>query len=1162
MSRHYKSITAYAVMVVLAFGLTTCKKEKEEKINPPTVKIIEGNIIGYTKASVSAEVTDQGGAEVKSRGFVYGLSGGSLDTVFCGSGTGVYSSDLNNLQPNTTYIYEAFAKNAGGTGTSGKVTFTTKDNMLPTVKTGEVEDISITSASCGGIVTNDGGADVTERGVCWGTSHNPTLGDSHSSSGNGLGEYHCNMTNLSANTIYYIRAYAKNNKGVAYGEEKNFTTLDFDLPEVTTANVTDITQTSAKGGGEVTSDGGATVTERGVCWSTNHNPTVSSNHTSSGTGTGNFTCNIIGLNAHTTYYVRAYATNSKGTNYGEEVSFNTSANLPTVSTGSVTNITTTSALGSGNVTNDGGSTITERGLCWSTYHEPTISGMHISAGDGTGEFTAVMDHLTANTKYYVRAYATNGVGTSYGDEVEFTTLSVSIPAITISVANTGQTNATIVVNVISDGGMTVSERGVCWSTAHNPSTSGNHTSHGSGTGEFTVNITGLTPNTTYYLRAYAINSIGTAYSNEIALTTLPTSVPTVTTGNVTNITSNSATCGGNVTDDGGATVTSRGVCWSLSQNPTVNDSHTINGSGTGSFISQITGLTPNKTYYVRAYATNSAGTSYGSQKTFITNNVNTMPTVTTNSTSNITQTTATSGGNVTSDGGNSVTARGVCWSTSQNPTISNSHTTNGTGTGSFTSNITGLTANTYYYVRAYATNSQGTAYGEQKYFKTSPTVPTVTTSQVTNITQTSATCGGNVTSHGGSSVTARGVCWSTTNSNPTISNSHTTDGSGTGSFTSSIIGLSPGTTYYVRAYATNSAGTGYGVTRTFTTTQSTYVPTVTTNQVTNITQNSATCGGNVVNNGGATITARGVCWSNTTSLPTINNSHTNNGSGMGSFTSTMTGLTGGTTYYVRSYATNSAGTGYGETRTFTTIASKYAYASQYGFSPSGYVKYPINNHNNITSINEGLHLLGGDYYNGYLYAYGFTDENDKYYFYKINATTGSIVSSHYVGEDVYCSDCAYDYTTNRLYGSKGGDLYRINLSTGAQTYVGSFGINGAMVALFCNASGQLYGIETGMSDYGNFYHINKSTGSATLINTLNYYVNYAQSGGFDQETGSLYWAGYVSDSRSSSVELSSGLADGDSRFEWYGIIATINPNTGSVTVLQTNTGEQCAWSIR
>ena len=94
--------------------------------------------------------------------------------------------------------------------------------------------------------------------------------------------------------------------------------------------------------------------------------------------------------------------------------------------------------------------------------------------------------------------------------------------------------------------------------------------------------------------------------------------PTVTTNEVTNITSTSATCGGNVISNGGANVTARGVCWSTSQAPTVNDSHTSNNSGMGSFTSSITGLTANTTYYVRAYATNSAGTVYGEQRSFTT----------------------------------------------------------------------------------------------------------------------------------------------------------------------------------------------------------------------------------------------------------------------------------------------------------------------------------------------------------------------------------------------------------------------------------------------------------------------------------------------------------------------------------------------------------------
>ena len=95
-------------------------------------------------------------------------------------------------------------------------------------------------------------------------------------------------------------------------------------------------------------------------------------------------------------------------------------------------------------------------------------------------------------------------------------------------------------------------------------------------------------------------------------------LPTVTTNSVTNITKNSAQCGGNVTSDGGATVTQRGVCWSTSSNPTVYDNKTIDGNGEGSFSSNITELEAGTTYYVRAYATNSEGTAYGIQKTFTT----------------------------------------------------------------------------------------------------------------------------------------------------------------------------------------------------------------------------------------------------------------------------------------------------------------------------------------------------------------------------------------------------------------------------------------------------------------------------------------------------------------------------------------------------------------
>ena len=183
-------------------------------------------------------------------------------------------------------------------------------------------------------------------------------------------------------------------------------------------------------------------------------------------------------------------------------------------------------------------------------------------------------------------------------------------------------------------------------------------------------------------------------------------------------------------------------------------------------------------------------------------------TVVTIEASSITHNSAISGGNITNDGGTSIIERGVCWNTSQNPTLSNEHTTDGSGSGSFTSSITGLNQNTAYCIRAYATNSIGTSYGSEVTF-TTLTTPALTTTEISDITDNSAKSGGDITDDGGTTVTARGVCWSTYQ-NPTIADNRTTDSSGSGSFTSSLTGLSSGTIYYLRAYATNSAGTGYG----------------------------------------------------------------------------------------------------------------------------------------------------------------------------------------------------------------------------------------------------------------------------------------------------------------------------------------------------------------
>lgn len=200
---------------------------------------------------------------------------------------------------------------------------------VPVVETSSVTDITETNAIGGGRVTSDGGSPVTERGVCWAVGTNPTINDSHAISSSNTGAFSCQITNLVPNTTYYVRAYAINNEGVGYGNQIGFITSSGNgggpsaIPVVETSPVREITETSAIGGGVVTSDGGGNVVERGVCWSNQPNPIVSGDHSVAGTGAGTFSCEIVDLEPNTTYYVRAYAINSMGVGYGNEVNFST-----------------------------------------------------------------------------------------------------------------------------------------------------------------------------------------------------------------------------------------------------------------------------------------------------------------------------------------------------------------------------------------------------------------------------------------------------------------------------------------------------------------------------------------------------------------------------------------------------------------------------------------------------------------------------------------------------------------------------------------------------------------------------------------------------------------------------------------------------------------------
>jgi hypothetical protein len=277
-------------------------------------------------------------------------------------------------------------------------------------------------------------------------------------------------------------------------------------------------------------------------------------------------------------------------------------------------------------------------------------------------------------------------------------------------------SATVVGFVVAQGdGFT--ERGVCYNVAPAPTVNNSKVAYtkDTPTATFNVVLSGLKYATKYYARAYATTDGLTVYGEEVTFTTLPVK-PTVTTVAITEITGKSASTGGNVTVTGGATVTARGVCFGLSPNPTVAGTKTTNGDGPGEFVSLLTGLKGNTKYYLRSYATNSAGTGYGPEVSFTT--LVDLPAISTSTVTEITKTTAVSGGNVTYDGGNAVTERGIVWGMTAEPTINNNKIITGAGTGVFASNLTNLEKFTTYHVRAYAINSAGIAYGANSQFTT------------------------------------------------------------------------------------------------------------------------------------------------------------------------------------------------------------------------------------------------------------------------------------------------------------------------------------------------------------------------------------------------------------------------------------------------------------
>ena len=366
---------------------------------------------------------------------------------------GSWLVELENLLNDTTYYVRYEVLNSYSNLLAEQIdTFATRPYEVPQLSPTIVLDTTSNSASIAGKIISNGGLPITERGVCYGLSSTPILEDSlYIVCTQEVDSFVCELKDLSIVTTYYARAYAKNEKGIAYGEEVSFTTLST-IPSVGAIATTDIALTSVTIAGEILSDGGATLTECGICYSMLGTPTIDNDKVMSSANVGSFNCQLDNLKMGTTYYARLYATNANGTVYSNPIEFTTLTTTAEIITTEATNITAVSAIIGGDIVGDGGEAVTVRGVCYADKPNPTIADSKIESGEGIGTFSCMLDDLHPGTIYYARAYAVNKQGTAYGNEISFTTLCVLAEVTTAVPTAIGLTDATVGGEVVSDGG--------------------------------------------------------------------------------------------------------------------------------------------------------------------------------------------------------------------------------------------------------------------------------------------------------------------------------------------------------------------------------------------------------------------------------------------------------------------------------------------------------------------------------------------------------------------------------------------------------------------------------------------------------------------------------------------------------------------------------------
>lgn len=612
-----------------------------------TAESIDG--ITYNSAVLHGTVVSVGSSAISRHGFCWSESPNPTinDNVTnlgdCSSPV-AFESTVVNLKNETKYYCRSYAENDTGISYSDKVLTFTTDALPkePTVQTGKVTNLEVSSAEVDGTILSTGGCKVTSYGHVWSKHPNPVIGNASSSD---FAEaitpltYKSRLENLAPGTEYYVRSYATNEKGTSYGNEESFTTLKGDVV-LRTSTITDIIHNSALGGGEIVQDNGNVIIETGVCWSTSETPDINDYTVQSDNFDGNvFTCRMTGLNALTSYYARAYIKTDGGTVfYGEPSRFTTTKEmkLPKLSSVQVSSIQTTTAMLTATVESE--IDVIECGFCWAIADNPTVNDSKKLCDPSSAQMGIQLTELADGTTYYVRAFARNSVGIAYSEQVDFSTLAITVPSLSdVEVWNITTSGASASSFVTSDGNSEIIESGLCWSDMTPvPTVNDEVFTSADNIIEVETNLVGLRDNTTYYIRAYAKNSKGIGYSdNVVSFTTLEIILPIVCNFSVRDIGRTSAYVSADVYNGNGR-LEDYGVCWSLNSLPTVSDNKismmneyvvvtptpVIKTRETAilppdeSFDAKINGLPPMATIYARGYAVNEKGISYSDEIVF------------------------------------------------------------------------------------------------------------------------------------------------------------------------------------------------------------------------------------------------------------------------------------------------------------------------------------------------------------------------------------------------------------------------------------------------------------------------------------------------------------------------------------------------------------------